>query len=374
MYLKSLQLIQFKNYQKALVQFSPEINCFLGINGSGKTNLLDAIHYLSLTKSAFNPQDAQNIQHDQAFFSMKGTFEKNDKSVEIQCILETRKKKQVINNGKAYEKMSEHIGLLPIVLIAPDDTALIKEGSEERRKFFDSMLSQLDKNYLARLVRYQHFLKQRNALIRQFAEQNRLDKLLLEPYDLELIQLSQWIHDERTAFIERFGPYLLQHYAEISGQREAVEIRYESQCQKPNFKDLFHQNLQKDLALKRTNTGIHKDDFVFEIDGYPLKKFGSQGQQKSFLIALKLAQFQIFKEQTGTKPILLLDDIFDKLDDFRISKMMELVANREFGQLFITDARPERSKNILGQIDADKAYFHINQGEIQPESSTQLKG
>ncbi|GAB3653407.1 DNA replication and repair protein RecF [Echinicola sediminis] len=367
MHLNSLQLIQFKNYPKAKVSFSSEINCFLGINGSGKTNLLDAIHYLCLTKSAFNPLDAQNIMHEQAFFSMKGTFEKEEKAVEIQCILETRKKKQLLNNGKAYDKMSEHIGLLPVVLIAPDDSALIREGSEERRKFFDSLLSQLDKNYLAKLVRYQHFLKQRNALLKQFAEQDRLDKSLLEPYDLELIGLSKWIYAERKAFIERFKPFLLHHYAEISGQREAVEIRYESQCGQTEFEANFRNNLQKDLILKRTNAGVHKDDFVFEIDAYPLKKFGSQGQQKSFLIALKLAQFQVFKEETGTKPILLLDDIFDKLDDYRIGKMMELVANHEFGQLFITDARPERTKNILKGIEADVAYFEIERGEIRPE-------
>ncbi|GGF28671.1 DNA replication/repair protein RecF [Echinicola rosea] len=370
MHLKSLQLIQFKNYEKALVGFSAEINCFLGINGSGKTNMLDAIHYLSLTKSAFNPVDLQNVRHGQGFFSMKGNFDKAGKSVEIQCILEAKKKKQLINNGKAYDKLSEHIGLLPVVLIAPDDTSLIKEGSEERRKFFDSLLSQLDKNYLGKLVRYQHFLKQRNALIKQFVEQDKLDKSLLEPYDLELIQLSKWLYREREAFIDRFKPYLLQHYAEISGSREVVEIRYESQCQKPDFEAYYHSCLQRDLILKRTNAGIHKDDFVFEINGYPLKKFGSQGQQKSFLIALKLAQFQVFKEDTGTKPLLLLDDIFDKLDDFRIGKMMELVAHHEFGQLFITDARPERTKKIMQDIDADIAYFHIEDGDIRKEGDS----
>ncbi|AWW30798.1 DNA replication and repair protein RecF [Echinicola strongylocentroti] len=364
MHLKHLQLIQFKNYEKAQVAFSGEINCFLGINGSGKTNLLDAIHYLSLTKSAFNSVDMQNIQHDQSFFSMKGHFEKAGKTVEIQCILEAKKKKQVLNNGKAYDKMSEHVGLLPVVMIAPDDTTLIKEGSEERRKFFDSLLSQLDKNYLLQLMRYQHFLKQRNALIKQFAEQDRMDKSLLEPYDLELIGLSKWLFQEREAFIDRFKPFLLHHYEEISGNREQVAIRYESQVRQSDFENHFHNCLKKDLLLKRTNAGIHKDDFVFTIDGYPLKKFGSQGQQKSFLIALKLAQFQVFKEETGTKPLLLLDDIFDKLDDFRIGKMMDLVADHAFGQLFITDARPERTKKIMQDINADIAYFHIEEGNV----------
>ncbi len=364
MHLKTLRLIQFKNYSQAELTFSKEINCFLGINGSGKTNLLDAIHYLCLTKSAFNPVDLQNVQHQEDFFTLIGNFELEGKDLEIKCILEAKKKKQVINNGKAYDKMSEHVGLLPVVLIAPDDTLLIKGGSEERRKFFDSLLSQLDRNYLALLVRYQHFLKQRNALIKQFAEQDRCDRSLLEPYDQEIIKLSKVIFEKRQNFIQQFKPLLLHHYAEISGKREAIDIRYESQCQQDKFEGDFHNSLKKDLILKRTNMGIHKDDFVFKIDDYPLKKFGSQGQQKSFLIALKLAQFQVFKEQKETKPLLLLDDIFDKLDDYRISKLMELVAHHEFGQLFITDARPERTRKILQGVDADIAYFEIDQGRV----------
>ncbi|MDN3668999.1 DNA replication/repair protein RecF [Echinicola jeungdonensis] len=369
MHLKNLRLIHFKNYAQAELTFSPEINCFLGNNGSGKTNLLDAIHYLCLTKSAFNPVDLQNIQHQKDFFTLIGNFELKGKELEIKCILEAKKKKQIFNSGKAYEKMSEHVGLLPVVLIAPDDTALIKGGSEERRKFFDSLLSQLDRNYLAHLVRYQHFLKQRNALIKKFAERDRYDTSLLEPYDQEIVTLSKKIFTQRKNFAEQFKPILLHHYGEISGQREAIDIRYESQCNRDDFEKEFYQSLKKDLILKRTNMGIHKDDFVFEIDDFPLKKFGSQGQQKSFLIALKLAQFQVFKEKKETKPLLLLDDIFDKLDDFRISKLMELVAHHEFGQLFITDARPERTRKILQDIDADIAYYEIEKGEIQKKNN-----
>ncbi|MEX2592740.1 MAG: DNA replication and repair protein RecF [Anditalea sp.] len=364
MHLKNIQLAQFKNFAKVQIDFSLEINCLLGNNGSGKTNLLDAIHYLCLTKSAFNPVDVQNIMHNSAFFTLKGNFQHGEKLIEVKCILESGKKKQMINNGKAYDKMSEHIGLLPVVLIAPDDTQLIKGGSEERRKFFDNMLSQLDKNYLEKLIRYQHFLKQRNALVKNFSQSGRFDAVLLEPYDKELIRLSQWIGEKRAAFIGAYAPLLLQHYAAISEKREEVHITYESDYLSGSFEEKFKSSIKKDILLKRTNMGIHKDEFIFEIDGYPLKKLGSQGQQKSFLIALKLAQFHVFKDIKQTKPILLLDDIFDKLDDLRIKKMIELVANKEFGQLFITDARPERSKKILRGVQADISYFEVEGGDI----------
>lgn len=364
MHLKNIQLTQFKNFSKVQTSFSPTINCFLGNNGSGKTNLLDAIHYLCLTKSGFNAVDFQNIQHGKSFFSLIGEFEQDEKSLEVKCILEAGKKKQVFNNGKAYDKMSGHIGLLPLVMIAPDDHQLIKGGSEERRKFFDSLISQTDRNYLEMLIRYQHFLKQRNALVKRFAENNRLDAILLEPYDNELITLSRDIADKRASFFEFYAPLLSQHYAEISGKKEGVLVTYSSEALKGSFEQVFKASLQKDLFLKRTTTGVHRDDFIFEINSYPLKKFGSQGQQKSFLIALKLAQFQVFKEIKKTKPILLLDDIFDKLDDLRIKKMIGLVANREFGQLFITDARPERSRKILGTTSTPTTYFEVEDGEL----------
>ncbi|MFD2035087.1 DNA replication/repair protein RecF [Belliella marina] len=364
MYLKNLQLNQFKNYQKAKLEFSEEINCLVGINGSGKTNLLDAIHYLCLTKGAINVQDSQNILHDADFFTVFGEFCLEDKVLEIRCVVEAGKKKQLIQNGKAIEKMSDHIGLLPVVMIAPDDTMLIKDGSEERRRFFDNMLCQLDKGYLDKLVRFQHFLKQRNALMKQFSDSGKFNKNLLEPYDQEIIQLSRFISEERSRFLEGFKPLLLDHYANISGMREGVDIQYSTTCLSTSFEREFVQNHQKDLALKRTTMGIHKDDFVFEIDGYPIKKFGSQGQQKSFVIALKLAQFEIFHTMKGVKPVLLLDDIFDKLDDHRIEKLVKLVAEHKFGQLFITDARPERSKAILNAIDAQTSFFVVDKGVV----------
>jgi DNA replication and repair protein RecF len=364
MYLKNIRFQQFKNYTKAEVQFSKDINCFVGLNGSGKTNLLDAIHYLCLTKSAINGIDNLNIQHEKEYFTVFGDFDLEGKSIEIRCIFESGKKKQLLQNGKAIDKMSEHVGLLPVVMIAPDDTQLIKEGSEERRRFFDNMLCQLYKPYLDQLVRYQHFLKQRNALIKQFAENGKWNSNFIEPYDREIIHLSKSIAEKRKSFIKEYEPLLKKYYSIISGNQEDISISYETHCLIENFEEDFKSISQKDFILKRTNMGIHKDDFIFEINGYPVRKFGSQGQQKSFVISLKLAQFQIFLTHKKTKPILLLDDIFDKLDDGRIEKLMKLVADHQFGQLFITDARPERSKEILKKIDSEINFFHIKNGQI----------
>ncbi|WP_291784258.1 DNA replication/repair protein RecF [Cecembia sp.] len=365
MHLKNIRLQQFKNYNKAEVQFSEEINCFVGINGSGKTNLLDAIHYLCLTKSAINGMDNLNVQHQREFFTIFGDFDLEGKELEIRCIFESGKKKQLLQSGKAVEKMSDHVGLLPVVMIAPDDTMLIKDGSEERRRFFDNMLCQLSKSYLDSLVRYQHFLKQRNALIKQFAEKGRWDKNFIAVYDREIIQLSIEIAWQRANFITEYEPLLKAYYAEISDNQEEIGITYDTHCLFENFEKNFQSAAQKDFLLKRTNMGVHKDDFVFELEGYPLKKFGSQGQQKSFVIALKLAQFQIFLSHKKTKPILLLDDIFDKLDDNRIQKLMQLVADHRFGQLFITDARPERSKEILSKINSESRFFLVKEGVLK---------
>lgn len=359
MHLKNLKLLQFKNYAKAEFQFSPEINCLVGKNGSGKTNILDAIHYLCLTKSAINGADSLAVQHGLDFFTLMGDFEREGKSLQVRCVVESGKKKQLLQNGKAIEKMSEHVGLLPIVLIAPDDTRLISEGSEDRRRFFDSMLCQLDRQYMDQLVRYQHFLKQRNALIKLFADKGKWQEELMEPYNRELIQGSKVLAAKRQAFVDEYSPLLVDYYSFISDAQEPVSISYETQCLEEDFDTAFRAAASKDFVLKRSTTGIHKDDFVFQIGGYPIKKFGSQGQQKSFVIGLKLAQFQVFHAHLQVKPLLLLDDIFDKLDDGRISQLMKLVADHAFGQLFITDARPERSKEILKGVDAECVFFEV---------------
>lgn len=368
MYLKNLELIQFKNYERQQLEFNSEVNCFLGENGAGKTNLLDAIHYLCLTKSAFLPVDSQHIRHGQTFFTLKGTFELAQKTLSLSCVFESHKKKRFEVNGNPYHRLSEHIGLLPLVMIAPDDTLIITGGSEERRKFFDGMISQTDSHYLQLLIRYQHYLKQRNALLKRLSEEGKKDLLQLSPYDQKLIQLSVEIQNIRSRFLADFMPYFLDHYAAISGQKENVSIDYKSQVSQPDFAKNFAASLDNDLFRKRTGLGIHKDDFDFQLDGYPIKKFGSQGQKKTFLISLKLAQFFIFKTLKGTTPLLLLDDIFDKLDDQRIFHLLSQVAKKEFGQLFITDARPERSKEILKTIKARISFFSINKGTLSEEN------
>jgi len=367
MHLENIKASNFKNYEDVELEFSEQINCFVGDNGSGKTNLLDAIHYLSLTKSAFNPIDAQSVRHGCDFFMIKGDFTLNGKKETILCNYQQGQKKTVKRNGKPYEKLSEHIGSFPAVIIAPDDQAIIREGGETRRRFFDGLLSQIDRQYLENLIRYHRALRQRNALLKIFSEKNYLDRDLLEPYDRELALTGADIYEARKAFSSIFIPILNRIYAEISGGREETGMTYISDLDRGGFNDRFKDELQKDLALQRTASGVHRDDFEFLIDGFPLKKFGSQGQQKSFVIALKLAQFEALKTAKGFKPILLMDDIFDKLDDARIGTLMEMAAGKAFGQLFITDARPERTYQIFENIPGDRKIIKISKGRANFE-------
>ena len=365
MLLESIDLIQFKNHLKTSLKFSPELNCFVGLNGSGKTNILDAIHYLSLTKSAVQSSDTLNVSHGTDFFSIIGKFRVEKKALEVRCSFEAGKKKQVFQNGSPLAKTSDHVGTIPLVLIAPDDTELIKGGSEGRRKFFDGMISQLDHGYLDQLIRYHHNLKQRNALLKQFAETGRRDLTLLGSYDQELINLSGILGKRRKELLDEVAPLLQFYYEKISSGQEEVKVIYETEALREDFGTYFSSLRPKDLATKNSNAGIHKDDFDFQIGGHPLRKIGSQGQQKSLIIALKLAQFQLFEKAKGEKPLLLLDDIFDKLDDERIAKLMDLVSQGTFGQIFLTDARPERSKVILGGLEAEVFFFELEKGEVQ---------
>ncbi len=365
MWLENISLLQFKNYKTLDLTFSSPITAIVGPNGSGKTNLLDAIYYLSLTKSAFNHIDTQNIEHHHDFFLIKGKLTIQQKNYLVQCAMQQGQKKQVKVNKQAYEKLSEHIGRFPVVLIAPDDTALIKEGSEPRRKFFDSIIAQFDADYLLALMQYNHQLKQRNSLLKQLNE-GKGDHNLLEVYDRQLLRLSAKIASEREAFIIAYVPVFEYFYRYISDGNEAVAIKYSSDTLKDTFEAEFKANRQKDIYLQRTQQGIHRDDYRFKIGGYPIKKFGSQGQQKSFLIALKLAHFEVVKEKKGFKPLLLLDDIFDKLDEQRIQKMMDLVASDRFGQIFLTDARPERTERILAPLKNKLELIDITQHERKP--------
>lgn len=368
MHLENLSLVNFKNYTTLDISFSQAINCFVGYNGSGKTNLLDAIHYLSMTKSAFNNMDQQNIRHGEDFFVVRGAFIKQEEISSVHCSLKTGQKKSLKKNKKEYAKISEHIGHFPTVLIAPYDTDLIREGSETRRKFFDSIISQINQTYLQKLIQYNHILKQRNSLLKQFADRRYFDKDLLSTYDTSLIALGGYLYEERRDFLIQFESIFLEHFKFISSNKERPSLTYRSDLLQENLGILFQENLKKDMLLQRTTTGIHKDDYEFGIDGNPIKKFGSQGQQKSFVIALKLAQFDMIKKVKGFKPLLLLDDIFDKLDELRIQKLMTMVAGNSFGQIFVTDARPERTQAMFEVINAGIKIFHIEEGAVVSET------
>lgn len=363
MRLQRLLLWDFKNYEEASLRFEKSVVCFLGRNGSGKTNLLDAIHYLSFTKSAINPSDNQNIRFGQPQFMVKGFFEKAGKEQEVVCSYQ-QGKKILMENSVAVAKFSEHIGRYPVVLIAPQDIELIWNGSEIRRKFFDSILSQLDKVYLENLIIYTNNLKQRNSALKMFAEKGRTDRDLLASYDQKLVASGQVIFSKRKNLVEEFLPVFLRHYKYLSNEAEAAQLVYKSELETTDLQNLFTQNLSKDLALQRTTAGIHRDDFLFLINQNELSRFGSQGQQKSFLTSLKLTEFEILSKHKNFKPILLLDDIFDKLDDLRISRLMKMIKEGIFGQIFITDARQGQCKTILQAEELDFQAFDIENGKF----------
>lgn len=365
MLLENLSLLFFKNYEEASVTFSPHINCFIGDNGSGKTNLLDAIHYLSLTKSAFNSSDAQNIKQDADFFMVKGRFIVDDEKHTVQCSLKQGQKKTVTHNKAVYEKLSDHIGRFPVVLISPYDTDLIREGSEERRKFFDSLISQLNHQYLEQLIQYNYILKQRNSLLKQFAERNYFDRDYLQILNEQLIAAGEKLALERKTFLDTFVPIFQKHYRHISDSSETVTLTYKSQLLGSDFAQLLHQHERKDMILQRTTVGPHKDDFIFLMDGMPVKNFGSQGQQKSYVIALKLAHFEVMAAQQHHKPLLLLDDIFDRLDEKRITKLMQMVAAHTFGQIFLTDTHLERTDKILENLSDQIRRFGVKDGTVK---------
>lgn len=363
MQLQTLQLVNFKNYSEAKLDLSAKINVLVGKNGSGKTNLLDAIHYLSLTKSAFS-SDNFSIRNGEQFFMVKGFFKQGNSLQELTCSLQAGVKKTFREGVNEYQKLSEHIGKYPVVLIAPDDTELVKEGSEERRKFFDSIISQLDRTYLEALIQYSYALKQRNSLLKMFADTHSVDAIALESYDRILVREGDVIFKKRKDFIGEFLPIFRQFYTFIVADEKA-DLEYKSELQKTDIQTGLNTSRQRDLFLQRTNFGVHRDDYQFTLGTGDLKKLGSQGQQKSFIIALKLAQFEVLKRHKGFKPILLLDDIFDKLDDFRIAKLLELIQNDELGQLFITDARPDRTSALLRQINISAAIFTVEMGEVK---------
>ncbi|CAL2088667.1 DNA replication/repair protein RecF [Tenacibaculum sp. 190524A02b] len=359
MYLQKISLVNFKNIESETFSFEKKINCFVGDNGVGKTNVLDAIYYLSFAKSYFNPVAGQNIKHGEGFFMIEGEYLLSERLEKIVCSLKKGQKKVLKRNGKAYDKFSDHIGQLPLVIISPADRDLIVEGSDTRRKFIDGVISQQDKNYLQNLISYNKILAQRNALLKFFAANRTFDALNLKVYDEQLMEYGTKIYYKRKLFLEDFVPIFNSKHEIISGAKEKVNLLYKSQLHDRSLEELFAQNLEKDKMLQYTSVGVHKDDLGFEIGEFPIKKFGSQGQQKSYLIALKLAQFEFIKKQANITPILLLDDVFDKLDEQRVAQIIELVNNDEFGQIFITDTHADRTENVISKSNKEYQLFRL---------------
>lgn len=359
MFLKQLSLVNYKNFDSKALDFDPVVNCLVGRNGIGKTNILDAVYHLCFGKSYFNPVATQNIKHGCDFFVIEGEFDKEQRTEKIVCSVKRGVKKVIKRNGKPYEKLSEHIGLLPLVIISPSDRNLILEGSDTRRKFMDGVIAQADKAYLYALLQYNKVLAQRNALLKYFAANATFDLHALDIYNEQLHRLGTEIHRKRADFLAVFAPLVKQQYAHISGNEEHSLLTYESQLFQKDLGALLKANIEKDRALQYTTVGIHKDDLRFTLAGYPIKKFGSQGQQKSFLVALKLAQFHFIKAQAQTTPILLLDDIFDKLDETRVAQLVALVKDETFGQLFITDTHAGRTETVVKSIHQSYKIFTL---------------
>ncbi|HNS42774.1 MAG TPA: DNA replication/repair protein RecF [Taishania sp.] len=373
MHLKSLQIINFKNYEEAYLELNPGINCFIGMNGAGKTNILDAVHYLSMCKSYLNTIDRQNIRFDQQFFSIIGGFETDEKNYEIHCALKVGAKKVFKKNKKEYEKLAEHIGLFPTVIISPYDKDLISEGSELRRKWMDGIISQSDKGYLNDIQKYAKILVQRNALLKHMYENGFFERESMEVWNEQLVAVGKRIFQKRTDFLNDFIPVFQQHYNSIGNENELVALEYRSQLHEDSFENLLKNSERKDALSHYTNVGTHKDDLNFLIKGHPVKKFGSQGQQKSFVIALRLAQYDWLKRNLQLKPILLLDDVFDKLDRNRVQRLMDLVSSDFFGQVLVTDTDEERIRQTFESNQLNGNVYKIEQGNVIPLPQLQVK-
>ena len=365
MWLKQLSVLNFKNYTDSSLEFLPQVNAFTGKNGAGKTNLLDAIHYLALCKSYFNPIDSQHIKKGTDWFMVQGEFDRYEVPDIVSCSLKKNQKKQFRKNKKDYQRLADHIGQFPLVMISPYDSSIVLEGSEERRKFVDNVISQTDNNYLDTLILYNKILLQRNTLLKDAGRRGQLDLGLLEVMDMQLADVGERIFDRRKQFMDEFLPEFSRYYKFLTEEAEDVSLVYESPLMKQDFLSLLTQNLERDRILERTSQGVHKDDLIFTIHGeMPLKKFGSQGQQKSFLIALKLAQYSFLKQKKQDKPLLLLDDIFEKLDHKRTKKLMQLVSEDEFGQIFLTDTDAQRVHKIFEEISQPIRIFEVKGGNI----------
>lgn len=364
MHLKKLTILNYKNIKEATIEFSPRINCFIGLNGMGKTNILDAIYYLSFCKSYFNPFDRQNINFDEEFFMIQGLYERDDKAEEVYVGLKKNQKKQFKRNKKDYPKLSEHIGLFPLVMISPSDSKLILEGSDERRKYMDGVISQYNRPYLDNLIRYNKILDQRNHFLKQSPLGTHLDTTLLEVWDEQLTALGKQIYTVRQEFVDDLQPVFQKYYDYISEGKEKVELLYQSHLHLEESLAMLADSLVKDRAIGYTTRGIHKDDLELTLSGFPIKKFASQGQQKTYLLALKLAQYEFIKQLNNHHPILLMDDIFDKLDSQRVEQLVKLVSDNSFGQIFITDTNREHLDSILVKLAGHYKLLTVSEGEV----------
>lgn len=362
MILNRITILNYKNLEQVELSFSPKLNCLFGRNGMGKTNLLDALYFLSFCKSAGNPVDSQNIRHEADFFMIQGFYEEeNGELEEIYCGMKRRQKKQFKRNKKEYSRLADHIGFIPLVMVSPADQELILGGSEERRRFMDVVISQFDKAYLEALIRYNKALAQRNVLLKSDLP---VDEELFSVWEEMMAQAGEVVFAKREAFIREFTPIFQDFYAYISQEHEAVTLTYESHARDTSLYEVIRQSRQRDQIMGFSLKGIHKDELVMQLGGYPLRREGSQGQNKTYLVALKLAQFDFLKRMGRTTPLLLLDDIFDKLDAHRVEQIVKLVAGKRFGQIFISDTNRGHLDAILQKVESDYRIFKVEDGRV----------
>ena len=360
--LEKIVISDFRNIELQDLDFSPNVNCISGNNGEGKTNLLDAIYYLSMTKSAFSTSDKFNFRHGVDEFSLSGTYRmENGLSSRFSMKISSKGEKKLRRDDKSYNKVSDHVGALPIVMVSPADISLVSESGEERRRFVNAVLSQMDREYMSAMQQYNRLLLQRNRMLKEMDP----DRSLLEVIDMRMSALADPIYEARRKFVEDIRPVVSQYYKDVSGGSELVGIEYDSELSKASLDMLLEASYEKDRIMKYTTSGIQRDDFIFTMNGHPIRRYGSQGQQKSFLVSLKFAQYEIMKRNYGFAPILLLDDVFDKLDMGRISNLLQMVASNDFGQIFITDSNKVRMSGIVDRITKDRAYFDTVKGTFR---------
>ncbi len=366
MYLKQLNITNFKNLEQVGLELSSGLNCFIGNNGEGKTNLLDAVYYLSMAKSYFNQVDSQVVRHGEDFFMLQGLYERNGAEEQLSCGVKRGEGKALKRNGKQYERLADHIGLIPLVMVSPTDSALITDSGEERRRYLNGLISQLDREYLDSLIRYNHALTLRNKLLKQAGA---MDRDMLDTLDMQLSEYGQKIYEKRRDMVESMSPYFTMVYAVVSGNREDVVLSYRSDLSKEPLYNLLKQAFEKDRVLQHTSVGIHRDDLEMRLGEHPIRRVGSQGQQKTYLLALKLAQFELYKKHTNIAPLLLLDDVFDKLDMARVEQLIQLVAHNGFGQIFLTDSNKTRLDSILSSVNNNHALFRVKDGNVELSNS-----